>query len=217
VHGPRARDAVLAALGAGAADVPAAFAEDVATHGTFDDAPVIVVATSHADVAGYDLLCPRETQEPLWRRLVAGGARPMGHATLDVLRIEAGRPQWGAELGESTIPLEAGLRARAISETKGCYTGQEVIIRVLHRGHVNWQLRGVLLGDAAAPARDTPLTRGDAAKPVGRITSAAWSPKLGQAIAMAYVRREVEPPAELRLGAPDGPAVRVVELPFAGP
>jgi tRNA-modifying protein YgfZ len=148
------------------------------------------------------------------QRLEEAGARRAGHATLDVLRIEAGRPKWGAELDESRIPLEAGLRERAISETKGCYTGQEVIIRVLHRGHVNWLLRGVLLGDAPAPSRDASLVRTEDSKQVGRVTSTAWSPRLGQTVALAYVRREVEPGTVLRLETEAGPEATVVELPF---
>jgi tRNA-modifying protein YgfZ len=191
--------------------------EDVVCDGVVDDVPVIVVTTSHVDVPGYDVFCPASAVDEVWRRVTAAGAVPAGHATLDVLRIEAGRPRWGAELVETTIPLEAGLRDRAISESKGCYTGQEVIVRILHRGHVNWLLRGVLLGDAPAPAPDAELVGEADGKRLGRITSAAWSPKHGQTLALAFVRREVEPPASLRLGTPDGPPVTVVMLPFPSP
>jgi folate-binding protein YgfZ len=174
----------------------------------------IVVASSLGDVPGWDLLLPVARVEDVRRGLVTAGAVPAGQATLDVLRIEAGVPRWGAELTEATIPLEAGLRQRAISETKGCYTGQEVIIRILHRGHVNWLLRGLLLGDVPVPAAEISLVN-DAGKAVGRITSAVWSPAHGQVAALGYVRREVEPPATLRLMASDGPEVAVVALPFA--
>jgi tRNA-modifying protein YgfZ len=209
VHGPLSRDVASAALGV---ELPPYFVTDEALTAELEGTTVIVVTTSYAGVEGYDIICASGAQHSLWLRLVAAGARPMGHATLDVLRIEAGTPRWGAELTDATIPLEAGLRRRAISETKGCYTGQEVIIRILHRGHVNWLLRSVHLGDVAAPARDTALYRAGEAKQVGRITSAAWSPLHGQAIALAYVRREVEPPAVLRLGATEGPEVTVHEL-----
>lgn len=209
VHGPRARALVQQVTGAALLE---AFVEDEAVPAEYDRAAVIIMTTSHADVDGYDLLCEARVHEPLWRALADAGAKPLGHATLDVLRIEAGRPRWGAELGEATIPLEAGLRSRAISETKGCYTGQEVIVRILQRGHVNWVLRRVLLGDAAAPPRDAPLHRAGEAKQVGRVTSTAWSPKYGEEIGLAYVRREVEPPAELRLGSPDGAVVKVLDI-----
>lgn len=130
-------------------------------------------------------------------------------ADLEVARIEAGEPKWGAELTEDVIPLEAGLRHIAISETKGCYTGQEVIIRILHRGHVNRHLRGIMAGTTDVPAVGAELMSNG--KPVGRITSAVFSPRFGQAIALAYVRREVEPPARVQV---EGRAATVVELPF---
>ena len=232
VFGPAARRVVGGALGV---TVPEGMAEDAfvtaALSGAGAGAPAgsgesreggaepeaLVVRTLYAGVDGYDVVVPKDRLEAVWRALVEAGARPAGHGTLEVLRIEAGRPRWGADLDETTIPLEAGLRERAISETKGCYTGQEVIVRILHRGHVNWHLRGLLLGEAPAPARGTTLVRAGETKPVGRVTSACASPLHGQTIALGYVRREVEPPAELRLGGPDGPPVQVVALPFEEP
>jgi len=184
VYGPAAAVLVRAVLGI---DVGTMAEDDVRT-GTFDDDEVIVVATAMYDVPGYDLFVPANRAEEIWAALMAGGARPVGHATLEVLRIEAGRPRWGAELTYDRFPLEAGLRERAISESKGCYTGQEVIIRILHRGHVNWNLKQLMLGDAAVPASGTEIVD-DAGKVVQRITSAAWSPKYGQTVALAYVRR----------------------------
>jgi folate-binding protein YgfZ len=229
VYGPAARRVVGAAL---ATVLPEGMAEDAfvtvpltgvaagasAGSGESGDAAArpeaLVVRTLYAGVDGYDVVVPTERIETVWRALVNAGARPAGHGTLETLRIEAGRPRWGADMDETTIPLEAGLRERAISETKGCYTGQEVIVRILHRGHVNWHLRGLLLGEVPAPARGTTLVRAGETKPVGRVTSACASPVHGQTIALGYVRREVEPPAELRLGGPEGPPVQVVALPF---
>lgn len=128
---------------------------------------------------------------------------------LELRRIEAGEPKWGAELTEDVIPLEAGLRDVAISQNKGCYTGQEVIIRILHRGHVNRHLRGILTGSPEVPASGAELMRNG--KAVGKITSAVHSPRFGQAIALGYVRREVEPGSKVQLNDRD---VTVVELPF---
>ncbi|MGQ0816223.1 MAG: CAF17-like 4Fe-4S cluster assembly/insertion protein YgfZ [Gemmatimonadota bacterium] len=127
----------------------------------------------------------------------------------EVARIEAGEPKWGVELTEDVIPLEAGLRDVAISQSKGCYTGQEVIIRILHRGHVNRHLRGIMTGSTEVPAAGTELLRDG--KTIGKVTSAVYSPRFGQAIALAYVRREVEPPAVVQM---NGYEARVVELPF---
>lgn len=210
VYGPRAASIVHDVL-----DVSPDTANDALRRATLAESTVHVVTTTFAGGTGFDVIVPQQIARTVWDELERAGARPIGHATVDVLRIEAGTPRWGRELGESTIPLEAGLRARAISETKGCYTGQEVIIRILHRGHVNWELRGVLLGDVPAPPPDTPLLDAAGGRKIGRITSSAWSPRQQQAIALAYVRREVAPPAQVRLAAPDGRTVTVVELPFS--
>jgi tRNA-modifying protein YgfZ len=208
VLGPDAPAALAALLGA---TLPPE--RDAIVEASLDDAAVTVVTSSYVDVPAFDVLCAAADAERVWQRITGAGAVPVGSATLDVLRIEAGTPAWGAELDDGTIPLEAGLREHAISETKGCYTGQEVIIRILHRGHVNWHLRGVLLGDAPAPARGAALLD-DGGKKVGRVTSAAWSPRHGQTIALAYVRREVPPGSTLTLEA--GGAAHVAALPFGG-
>ena len=206
VYGPGARAVLSDALGM---TFPGEPTEDDLRAGTVADAPVIAIATSYFGVPGFDLVVAAAALEAVWQTLVSAGARPAGSATLDVLRIEAGSPRWGAELTDTTIPLEAGLRERAISETKGCYTGQEVIIRILHRGHVNWVLRHILLGDTTAPAAESALVRGEDGRKVGRITSAAWSPRLDQTLALGYVRREVEPGATLHIESVDGPVATV--------
>lgn len=205
VYGPRAREVVGAALGI---EVPGSLPREEGVVEAGGDAGALVVRTPYAGVDGFDLLVP-----DAGAALDAlEGAERAGLDTLEVLRIEAGTPRWGAELTEDTIPLEAGLRERAISETKGCYTGQEVIIRILHRGHVNWNLRGFLLGDAPPPPAGATLTRPGEEKTVARITSAAPSPRLGQTIALGYARRELSPGDALDL---DGATATLVELPFA--
>ena len=158
-----------------------------------------------------DLILTAELGENAERAALQAGAQRIGFEDLEVMRIEAGEPQWGAELTEDVIPLEAGLRQVAISETKGCYTGQEIIIRILHRGHVNRHLRGIMTGSHEVPAIGAELVRTEDNRPVGRVTSACASARLGQAIALAYVRREIEPQTVLKLG---GQEVTVVELPF---
>jgi tRNA-modifying protein YgfZ len=208
VYGPRAAEVLEAAFRAGA--LPAETTEDALC----ESEGRIVIRTRYAGDGGFDVLVPADEAEDAWRRIAEAGARPAGHATLDVRRIEEGRPRWGAELTNETIPLEANLLERAISTGKGCYTGQEVIIRILHRGHVNWHLRGILLGDVPAPAAGTQLLHPDTGKVVGRITSACASPLHHQTIALGYARRELQPPVDVRLGATDGSPVTVIELPF---
>jgi folate-binding protein YgfZ len=119
-----------------------------------------------------------------------------------------GRPRYGVDLDETVIPQEAGLNARAVSFTKGCYVGQETVARLFYKGRPNRHLRGLRL---SAPAeRGAPLHVGE--REVGRIGSVTVHPRLGP-IALALVRREASPGDELAVG--DG-AVRatVVDLPF---
>ena len=210
VYGPRARQVVLAMAGdAPPEDAP----EDAFIAIPHAAGEVLVVRTRETgEPGGYQVIAPAALLAALQSSARDAGAALAGLETVEVLRIEAGRPAWGAELDEDVIPLEAGIRKRAISETKGCYTGQEVIVRILHRGHVNRQLRRILIGQEPLPPKGTELFRADDAKKVGTITSSCISPRYRQTIALAYVRREVVPPATLRLGKFDGPEVTVQEI-----
>lgn len=206
VYGERAAE-VLGAVwpGIGRAAV------DPGTVSRFDG--VLILGSAAAGLAGAEVLVEPGAGGAVRERLVEAGAVPAPAEVFDVLRIEAGTPVWGAELTEDRIPLEAGLRERAISESKGCYTGQEVIIRILHRGHVNWLLRGLRLGDGAVPPAGAVLVREDG-KEVARVTSAVWSARFQEVVALGYVRREVEPGTRLRVAEGGGRAGEVVALPF---
>lgn len=215
VHGPRARAVLSAATGA---EVPA-LAEDAFVEPEWGGARLLIAGTREAGLEeGFDVFVPAARAGELWTALRTAGARPVGFGALETLRIEAGRPRYGTDLTEETIPTEAyesaGLMERAISFSKGCYTGQEVIVRIAHRGHVNRHLRGLRLGDAPAPAPRTPLVHPETGKEVGRVTSAAFSPLLGETIALGYVRREVQPGGAVRVGSAEGASAGVVDLPF---
>lgn len=168
----------------------------------------------NGDVAplALDLLAPREVLRSLGRRLREVGVREVGSGVWETLRIEKGRPAFGVELDADTLPPEAGIEDRAIDQGKGCYTGQEVIVRIRDRGKVNRHLRGLLLGDLPGPSPGTDLYVEGRDRPAGEVRSAARSPRFGQGIALGYVRRELEPPGAARLGEPDGPEVRVRAL-----
>ncbi|MGD0222872.1 MAG: aminomethyltransferase family protein [Terriglobia bacterium] len=138
---------------------------------------------------------------------------PCGWQALESLRIEAGIPRYGQELGEDVIPLEAGL-LNALSFNKGCYIGQEIVERARSRGHVNWKLMGLIVN------AEQPLQPGEKAAAEGRevaeVTSSCISPTLGKPIALAYVRREfTEPGAKLTFAS--GVAAEVAALPFITP
>jgi folate-binding protein YgfZ len=133
-------------------------------------------------------------------------------ATADAIRIESGIPLFHRDMDEETIPLEAGIEGRAISLTKGCYVGQEVIIRVLHRGHgrVARKLVGLLIDGASAP-REGAQVRSDA-RDVGHVTSATLSPALDRPIALAYVQRDFAAPGTTLVVGDSGAMVSA--LPF---
>ena len=167
-----------------------------------------IVARAVGQVPSWDLWLPANGVEDTWRGLRGAGAVRVGPGVWHALRIEAGYPAYGADMDDTTIPVEAGLVDRAFDHGKGCYTGQEVIVRIRHRGRVNWHLRALRFGDAAVRPGDRLFDAGGD-KVRGRVTSVAQSPRFDQAIGLGYVRREVEPPATLRLGSGSGPAVGV--------
>jgi folate-binding protein YgfZ len=131
------------------------------------------------------------------------------------LRIEAGIPAMGAELTERTIPAEAGIVGRTVSFTKGCYTGQELVARIDSRGgNVPRHLRGIVV-EGATPPVGSSLVAGD--KEVGALTSVAAAPSGTGVVALAYVRRDVEPPADVEVRWDGGTAgARVETLPLVG-
>ena len=177
---------------------------------------LLVAASEDTGVAAFDLYIERPYLDELASALAACGATPADAADWDVLRIEAGRPVFGADMDGETIPLEAGIESRAISFTKGCYPGQEVVIRVLHRGHgrIARKIAGLVVAGAEVPGPGDLLRAGDSE--AGRVTSAAWSPRLGAPIALAMIQRDFfEPGTELAaLHGDHALRARVVELPF---
>src|SRR5213076_3325322 len=112
-----------------------------------------VLKSPDLGVEGFELLMPAEQFTSLWARAVAAGATPAGLEAWDIARVEAGRPEWGIDIDDNTIPQEANLDAlHAISYTKGCYVGQETVARVHFRGHVNKHLRGLRAASPEPPA-----------------------------------------------------------------
>ena len=175
-------------------------------------------------IEGYELFIPADRHQEFWDAAVGARATPAGLAAYEVARVEAGRPEYGIDMDESTIPQEANLeQLDAISFTKGCYTGQEVVARVHFRGHVNRTLRGLrAAGTEPIPTKAELFDEGD--KGVGDVRSSLSSPRLG-AIALGMVRREIAAGAKLFArwsgdAAGDVPPgeteVEVAPLPFPG-
>ncbi len=180
VVGPAATD-VLAA--AGVATPPRAPEAHVAA--AIAGQPVRVARAGDLPRGGWVVHAPAQAAAVVWQALHFAGARLVGRDALDALRVESLRPWYGTDIDQGNLLHETGLLHECHSPSKGCYVGQEVVARLEARGgHVNKALRGFLLG---APAdAGAPVTAGD--REVGRVTTAAVSPRLGP-VAMGYVQR----------------------------
>ncbi|MDQ3666762.1 MAG: aminomethyltransferase family protein [Acidobacteriota bacterium] len=173
----------------------------------------VLRATSTAE-DGFDIVVSADQATPLWDAFVHAGARPIGHEALDRLRIEAGVPRYGIDMDETNVVTETGLD-EAVSYTKGCYIGQEIIARIKYRGHVAKKLVGLFFDRAMRLDKDLKIKSADD-KEIGRITSHTFSPHLGCTIALGYVKYDyLAPDTEVRVTSSHGdlPA-RVAELPF---
>ena len=181
---------------------------------TIEGASVIVMRSPDVGIEGYELFVPFEMFERLWDRIVAAGATPAGIGAWEIARVEAGRPEWGLDIDDTTIPQEANFDdLDAISYTKGCYTGQEVVARVHFRGHVNRHLRGIRAVGEDGPPTGAQLID-DSGNHVGDVRSAVQSPRLG-GIALGMVRREITPGMSLNAKWETGERrVDITALPF---
>ena len=159
----------------------------------------MIAAISAIGATGYRLFVPRGEYEHIKSWVSWSEVAEAGPEEWDVVRLENARPRYGVDITESQIPHETQL-LNAVHFNKGCYLGQEIVERVRSRGHVNRKLVQVLIEADQAPAAGTSLVSAEG-KPVGEITSAAFSPRLGKVVALAYVRTEaVESKAPLRAG-----------------
>lgn len=203
--GPRARPA-LAKAGLEIPDLPS---ESHVT-GALAGHDVLVARAGDLPCAGLVLHATPEVAPAVWDALVAAGARPLGRRALDALRVEAGRAWYGPDVTEENLLHETGLVGEYHSPTKGCYVGQEVIARLEARGgHVNRMIRGLRLSAPAARGTSVAIE----GKEVGRVTTAAVSPRLGP-IALGYVHRShFAPGTAVEVG---GAPATVVALPFEG-
>ena len=213
IFGARARQLLGEVTGIGASAL-SALPPYAHVPAELDGAPLRVAHVPDLGVDGFDLWMPAGAFDAAWRRLTSAGATPGGIAAFDIARVEAGRPEWGVDIDDATLPQEANLDdLHAISYTKGCYVGQETVARVHFRGHVNRHLRGLHFeGDEIPPSRAQLVD--DSGKSVGDVRSSVRSPRLGP-IGIGMVRREVS------IGTPvsvkwDGGTTRaaVLGLPF---
>jgi folate-binding protein YgfZ len=157
---------------------------------------------------GIDVLFPAAERDRVIAALTEAGAVEVSPEAVEILRVEAGVPRFGAEMDAGTMPAEASIVDDVVSFTKGCYIGQETVARLHYKGKPNKHLRGLRLSAAAAPG--AALRLGD--KEVGTLGGAVVSPAHGP-IGLAIVRREAQPGTEITVGE-DGVTAEVVALPF---
>jgi folate-binding protein YgfZ len=200
--------------------IPATFDDHVCRRLSMDGASLVVSRTDPFGGKGFDLWIERAAAPGLRSALLESGCTEVAAAETDVIRIEHGRPAFPTDLNAETIPLEAGIEDRAVSFTKGCYVGQEVIVRVLHRGQgrVSRRLTGLAMRELVEP---TPAVTAGAAlwhedDSAGEITSVGFSPAAGSVIGLGYVKREwLEPGTVLAVDAGSRRVQAVVTtLPF---
>jgi folate-binding protein YgfZ len=213
VQGAGARSFVAAAAGEWAA----APARQRAAASDFGGSPLMVVRATHTAEDGFDFFVPAATAGALWDALASAGARPAGFDALEVLRIEAGVPRYGVDADESNVVTEVVDEAEAVSYTKGCYVGQEIIARIHWRGHVAKRLAGLVFDRDAGPPDEARVRECGGAREVGRITSSVYSPRLRRQVALAVVKYDfLAPGTEVKIfsGGEEVCAAHVADLPL---
>ncbi len=213
VAGPEARTVIQEAVGPEAAALPPWHHAEVSLRGT----QLRIIASPCLGLRGYQVVVPTAQAGEVWEALLKigrpHGLMPAGLAAAQLLRLEAGWPWCGVDFDEGNLLMES-LTPDYVSFTKGCYIGQEVVIRIEHQGHVNRKLCGLLVSGEVVPRRGAAILAGD--RTVGSITSGGRSPALGRIIALGYLRRECwEPGTPVRIeGGEQALEARVTPLPF---
>jgi folate-binding protein YgfZ len=178
--------------------------KDLPRDGVWQNDEVTIVRATHTGEDGFDIIGPVALDMP--------GATPVSERVEEILRIEAGIGRYGRDMDESNVVTETNLDD-AVSYTKGCYLGQEIIVRIKHRGHVAKKLTGVVF----EPHQNSEIEAGAVIKStddkdIGRITSLTFSPKLQTTVALGYVRYEYLTPGTSVVV--NGSAATTRELPF---
>jgi folate-binding protein YgfZ len=215
LQGASAADVLGAVLGEDAARLArgrvAGFAEGWGAE------PLRVIRATHTAEDGFDLFVGAHEAERLWDALAAAGARRAGFDALEVLRVEAGVPRYGVDASDANVVLEVVDESEAVSYTKGCYAGQEIIARIHWRGHVAKRLAGVIFDRDAEPPAESRLRDCAGGREAGRITSAVYSPRLRRRVALALIKYDfLAPGTELKVFSGDAEvcAAHVAALPL---
>jgi folate-binding protein YgfZ len=210
VQGARAAELIKSLFGEEASRVERGRIVEIVWQGQ----PLSLIRATHTGEDGFDLFVSASQLEILREALSQEGAQAVGSEALEILRIEAGLPRFGIEVDETNVVLEAGLD-EAVSFTKGCYIGQEIIARIHWRGHVAKRLAGLSLDETASIKRDDKARSTDG-KEIGRVTSAAHSPRLNRTVALGIIKYDYLAPDTEAFVVSDAAehAARISELPL---
>lgn len=211
IQGKQANEILCAVLGELGPKVP----KQRLAQAKWLDHELTLLRATHTAEDGFDLIVDVDDARPLWEALTEKGARPIGYNAFEILRIEAGVPRYGIDVDETNVVSEA--LEDAVSYTKGCYIGQEIIARIKYRGHVAKKLVGVVFDGLVKVDQNLKIASVDDNE-IGRITSTTLSPHLGRTIALGYVKYDyIAPGTEVKISSAKGDLLaRVTELPFVG-
>ena len=187
--------------------------QQVATAQLENDSEVTVIRATHTAEDGFDIFINAGDAETLHESLIKAGSQSIGSEVAETLRIEAGIPRFGIDMDETNVVTETNLDD-AVSFTKGCYIGQEIIVRIKHRGHVAKKLAGVIFEREASLESGAKIHSVNEQE-IGRVTSSSFSPRLDRTVALGYVKYDyLAPGTKVVASLEDGEEGNVAELPF---
>jgi folate-binding protein YgfZ len=207
VQGKRAVEVVEKVLETSVSDLP----RDGVLETNWQNTPVTIIRATHTAEDGFDILIDSAQGAQLRQALIDADAQVVSPDVFEVLRIEAGIARFGHDVDETNVVTETNLDD-AVSYTKGCYVGQEIIVRIKHRGHVAKKLTGLRFQTEKRIEPGTIIKSTDG-KEIGKLTSTAFSPKLEATIGLGYVRYEFLNPGTTVVIEPEIQAT-TAELPF---
>jgi folate-binding protein YgfZ len=184
VQGQGAAELIENSFGQSVSDVP----QNGVVQTTWKNVPVTIIRASHTGEDGFDIIIDSSRKAELQQALEDRGAQPIGEDTFEILRVEAGIARFGQDVDETTVVPETNLDDNAVSYTKGCYVGQEIIVRIKHRGHPAKKLTALRF-ETDQQVEAGAVIRSTENQEIGRVTSAVISPRQGS-IGLGYVRYE---------------------------
>ena len=208
VQGQIAGEVIEEVFETSASEIPANGVSEV----QWKNFPVTIIRATHTGENGFDILVDSTQKAELLQALETAGAQPISEDTLEILRVEAGIARFGRDVDDTNVVPETNLD-NAVSYTKGCYVGQEIIVRIKHRGHPAKKLTGLRF-ETDAHVESGAVINSTENQEIGRVTSAVISPRMGS-IGFGYIRYE-HLAEGTRVVVSDGINATVTELPFVG-